>query len=248
MFDSDNECCANEHLELNIFDSLPCIDDIPNNHFINIFHPQFPSNEDDIVAFGGDMSPSRLLAAYSSGVFPMPLEGILLWWSFFPRLIIFPEKAHFSKSLLKKINKKNYEVKIDTNFRAVIEHCRSIPRPYGWITDEIIDAYTKLHNLGFAHSFEVYQNNELVGGLYGVSIGKMFAGESMFHLQNDTSKIAFFYLIRFAQQNKIHFIDCQQNSQHFRQWGGQLFDKNSFKTILQTAIAEDSIVGKWNLL
>ena len=116
MFDSDNDCCTNEELLVNLFDTLPCIDDVPENHFINIFHPQFPSNEEGIVAFGGDMSTSRLLAAYASGVFPMPIEGILLWWSFFPRLIIFPEKAHFSKSLLQKINTKNYEVKIDTNF------------------------------------------------------------------------------------------------------------------------------------
>lgn len=248
MFDSDNDYCTNEELLVNLFDTLPCIDDVPENHFINIFHPQFPSNEEGIVAFGGDMSTSRLLAAYASGVFPMPIEGLLLWWSFFPRLIIFPEKAHFSKSLLQKINTKNYEVKIDTNFRSVIKYCQTIPRPYGWITDDVVEAYIQLHDLGFAHSFETYENNKLVGGLYGVSIGKMFAGESMFHLQNDTSKIAFFHLIRFAQQNNIHFIDCQQDSKHFRQWGGELFDKNTFKVILEKAIAEDSLIGKWNIL
>ena len=195
------------------------------------------SEEDGLLAVGGDLSPDRLLTAYSSGIFPWFNEGDpILWWSLNPRLLCFPDEAIFSKSLLQRIRRKEYQIKVDMAFQEVITHCASTYRPGQedgtWITNCVIDAYCKLHELGFAHSFETYKDGELVGGLYGVSIGTMFSGESMFHLQRDASKVAFYYLVQAAKKLDFAFIDCQQVTDHLQTLGAKPVNRTEFLELL----------------
>lgn len=144
----------------------------------------------DIVAVGGDLDPGTLLEAYRNGLFPMPLEptGVLAWWSPDPRGVIVPQDFHVSRTLRRSCRR--FEVRLDTAFDAVIDACADPSRPHGWITREIRDAYVRLHELGWAHSVETWQHGCLVGGVYGVAIGGLFAGESMFHRRTDASKVA----------------------------------------------------------
>ena len=198
----------------------------------------FPKPElaeaDGLLAVGGDLSPLRLLTAYSLGIFPWFNEdNPILWWSLDPREIT------FSKSLLKRIKRNEFDVKIDTDFRKVMEVCASIPRngqKGTWITPQIIDSYTQLHQMGYAHSFETYKENRLVGGLYGVSLGAMFSGESMFHLETDASKVAFYYLIQFAIKHHFHFIDCQQVTSHMLSMGGRAVARKEFLVLLDKSL------------
>lgn len=180
-------------------------------------HPFFPSaekaNKDGLLAFGGDLSAERLVVAYANGIFPWYNDDEpILWWSLDPRLVIRPGEMKVSKSLKHTIKSGKFECRIDTNFRSVMEHCANTPREGQngtWILDEMIEAYCNLHQRGLAHSFETYLDGELVGGLYGVSIGKIFCGESMFHTVTDASKVAFHYLHKFLQLNGFKLIDCQ---------------------------------------
>jgi leucyl/phenylalanyl-tRNA--protein transferase len=144
----------------------------------------------DIVAVGGDLEPDTLLEAYRNALFPMPLQptGVLAWWSPDPRGIILPKDFHVSRTLRRSCRR--FEVRVDTAFAAVIDACADPARPHGWITPEIRDAYVRLHELGWAHSVETWQHDCLVGGVYGVAIGGLFAGESMFHRRSDASKVA----------------------------------------------------------
>ena len=214
----------------------------------------FPNPNDaepeGVLAFGGDLSPERLLVAYSLGIFPWYNEDEpILWWSLDPRLICFPDEAKFSKSLMQQIRKKEFTISIDTNFRNVIENCAFVRRKQEngtWIRPEIIEAYCQLHELGFAHSFEVYKENKLVGGLYGVSIGGMFSGESMFHTQTNASKIAFYYLIQTAKQLQFDFIDCQQVTDHLQTLGAKPMPRTEFLDRLQKSIQKKTYRGKWN--
>jgi leucyl/phenylalanyl-tRNA--protein transferase len=204
----------------------------------------FPKPElaeaDGLLAVGGDLSPLRLLTAYSLGIFPWFNEdNPILWWSLDPRLLCFPREITFSKSLLKRIKRNEFDVKIDTDFRKVMEVCASIPRngqKGTWITPQIIDSYTQLHQMGYAHSFETYKENRLVGGLYGVSLGAMFSGESMFHLETDASKVAFYYLIQFAIKHHFHFIDCQQVTSHMLSMGGRAVARKEFLVLLDKSL------------
>jgi len=216
----------------------------------------FPKPEladpDGLLAIGGDLSPQRLLTAYSIGIFPWSSEGEpILWWSLPQRLILFPDKAKFSKSLLQRIKKQEFEIRVDTNFQKVIENCASVNRKNQkrgtWITSDMIDAYIHLHELGFAHSFETYKNNELVGGLYGLSLGKMFAGESMFYLQRDASKVAYYYLLQFALRHQFHFIDCQQVTSHMKSFGASVVKRRTFQKLLEKSLMFQTMIGKWEL-
>ncbi|MBO4737983.1 MAG: leucyl/phenylalanyl-tRNA--protein transferase [Bacteroidales bacterium] len=231
------------------------LDFLPPHLFVDIeaLPEEYFENWGDIVAFGGGLSVDRLLAAYTAGAYPMPYgenNGVesIIWCSPFPRLLVLPQNAKFSKSLLRRIRHQDFEVKVDTDFAQVIKNCQAMNREGGWINEKIIHAYQQLHDKGFAHSVETYKNGKLVGGLYGVSIGKMFAGESMFHYENDASKVAFYYLVQILLKFDFHFIDCQQVSPHFIEWGGTTFSKQAFFEKLNFALSFDSLQQKWTSL
>jgi leucyl/phenylalanyl-tRNA--protein transferase len=217
--------------------------------------PVFPSAEnatgEGIVAVGGDLSPERLLNAYASGIFPWYSDGEpILWWSPCPRMLLFPGELHVSKSM-KKIMQKDpswFQWTVDRHFREVIENCRTAPRkdqPGTWITKEMRDAYIHLHELGFGHSLEVWQGKQLVGGIYGLSLGRCFFGESMFSLVPNASKFAF---ITLAQQlNKMEFLmlDCQVPSAHLKTLGAREIPRSEFLELLKQGLQSRAWVGKW---
>ncbi|BCD59718.1 MULTISPECIES: leucyl/phenylalanyl-tRNA--protein transferase [unclassified Nitratiruptor] len=205
--------------------------------------PRFASPE-GIVAFGGDLSPNRVLQAYKRGIFPWYNEGDpILWWSPDPRLVLYPEDIKISRSLKKSLKK--FEVRFDQNFEAVIRNCKDI-RSETWILPEIIEVFCELHEMGFAHSVETYQNGELVGGLYGLSLGGAFFGESMFALVSDASKVALVHLTQFAQENGLDFIDCQIPSAHLKRLGAVEISRDQFLQELESALQKPGVFGKWN--
>ena len=207
------------------------------------------SNEDGLLAVGGDLSVERLLLAYSNGIFPWySKEPPILWWSPDPRMVLFPEKMKISKSLKSIINKNKFQVKFDVDFEKVIKCCADVRRKNEestWITDDMINAYVNLHLEGFAHSVEAYYNGELVGGLYGVSLGKAFFGESMFHYMNDASKVALYLLVEKLKSLKFEFIDVQQDTKHLKSLGAELISRKVFLSILQKSLKHETIRGKW---
>jgi leucyl/phenylalanyl-tRNA--protein transferase len=172
----------------------------------------------------------------------------ILWWCPDPRLVLFPEKFKISKSLRHTIKQKKYIVKIDDNFEKVIENCALSKRKGQegtWITDEMKEAFIQLFKEGYAHSFETYYNNELVGGLYGVSLGRTFFGESMFYKMTDASKVALYYLVERLKKWKFHFIDAQQSTQHMKMLGAEEISRDEFLRILKVSLKESTIKGKW---
>lgn len=193
-----------------------------------------------LLAIGGDLSSERLLTAYRSGIFPWFTQGEpVLWWSPNPRMVLLPKDFKVSKSLAKRLNKNNYEVKFNTQFRQVIEACADANRPDQdgtWITSDIIDAYCELHQLGYAHSAETWIDNTLVGGLYGVLINKMFYGESMFHHVRDASKIAFAHMVDYLRSKEIRMIDCQMSTKHLASLGAKEIHRTEFMTKLNELI------------
>ena len=213
------------------------------------FPPADRANADGLLAFGGDLSPQRLIVAYANGIFPWYNEDEpILWWSLDPRLVIRPGEMKVSKSLRHTLKSGKFEVRIDTSFREVMLHCADTPREGQdgtWIQDEMVDAYTHLHELGYAHSFETYLNEELVGGLYGLAIGKAFFGESMFHTVTDASKVAFYHLHQFLKNNGFKLIDCQQETSHLKSLGAYPIPRSEFLEELKTLTREASLVGSW---
>lgn len=215
---------------------------------------QFPdpntANEDGLLAVGGSLEPEYLIAAYSQGIFPwFDEDSPILWWSPDPRMVLFPQEFKLSHSLRQIIRQKRFEVRIDTAFREVIEACSRTPRPGQegtWITPEMIDAYTQLHELGLAHSFETYREGKLTGGLYGVSLGRCFFGESMFHTESNTSKVAFYELVQFALRNQFELIDAQQETAHLKSLGARSIPRAEFLKLLKHAIKSPTLQGKWN--
>ena len=213
----------------------------------------FPSAElaekDGLLAIGGDLSPLRLLNAYANGIFPWYNEDEpILWWSLDPRLIIRPGEMKVSKSLRHTLNTGKFEVRIDTRFKAVMQHCANTPREGQdgtWISKDILEAYCKLHELGFAHSFETYLNDELVGGLYGIAIGKAFFGESIFHNVSDASKVAFYHLHQFLKAHGFKLIDCQQETPHLKSLGAYAIPRHDFLIELEDLVTEPSLIGNW---
>lgn len=206
----------------------------------------FPSPElaltepDGLLAIGGDLSTERLLQAYQQGIFPWFAEEPILWWSPNPRAILLLSDFHVSHSLQKILNKQDFEIQFDTDFRAVIEACAA-PRTYlkkseqeqeqeqgTWITSTMIEAYCTLHDLGYAHSVEVYRSGALIGGLYGISMGRNFAAESMFSLQPNASKIALYSLVQKLQPWGFEFIDCQVLSPHLETLGVSTLPRSAF--------------------
>ena len=213
----------------------------------------FPSaelaEEDGLLAIGGDFAPLRLLTAYANGIFPWYSEGEpIMWWSLDPRLVIRPGEMRVSHSLRHTLRSGRFEVRIDNNFRSVMRHCADTPREGQdgtWIMDEMVEAYCLLHEMGFAHSFETYESGQLVGGLYGIAIGKAFFGESMFHTVNNASKVAFYHLHQFLQRNGFHLIDCQQETPHLVSLGAYPIPRHDFLVELEELVTEPSLAGKW---
>ncbi len=207
------------------------------------------ATEEGLVAVGGDLKPERLLEAYSKGIFPWYSEGQpILWFSPDPRMVLYPAKFKCSKSLQRVIQSKRFEVRIDTAFERVIKACSSVPRPGQdgtWITPDMIDAYIKMHRLGYAHSFETYRAGELVGGLYGISLGAAFFGESMFHKTPDASKLALSELVNFARKQGFDFIDAQTPTSHLQSLGAEVVERKRFLEELEISLNQQTKIGKW---
>lgn len=213
-------------------------------------HPELASDE-GILAVGGDLSPERLLVAYQMGIFPWFNEGDpLLWWSPDPRFVLFPDELKVSKSMRPYFNQHKFRVTVDQRFETIMQACRMIPRRGqdvgSWITHDMIKAYHKLHEMGFAHSIEVWQEHELVGGLYGISIGKCFFGESMFALESNASKFGFIWLVRSLKEKGFWIIDCQQATRHLGSLGAKPIPRREFLDILSKNRAEANMVGSWS--
>ena len=206
------------------------------------------ANEDGIVAWGGDLNPSRLIYAYQSGIFPWYSNGDpIIWWSTNPRLIMELDDFKVSRSLKKSIKKFNY--KFDSNFIEVMRSCRDVSRDDQngtWIQDDIITAYTELYNMGVAHSVESYYDDKLVGGLYGIIVGKVFCGESMFSLVNDASKSAYAVLIKHLQEWGYDFIDCQVPTDHLKRLGAKEVTRDYFLDRLNR-VSMDNIEHFWKI-
>ena len=189
-----------------------------------------------LLAAGGDLSPARLLTAYRSGIFPWYETGQpLLWWSPDPRAVLLPGELRISRSLRKRLRRNEFQVFVDRDFRQVIEACAA-PRSYEqgtWITTEMTEAYCELHAQGHAHSIECYQDGTLVGGLYGIGIGNMFFGESMFHRVTDASKVAFVHLARIVFDAGGPMIDCQLENEHLMSLGCELIPRTTFLSHLE---------------
>ncbi len=202
-------------------------------------NPRFACDE-GILAYGGDLTPTRLISAYANGIFPWyNSDEPILWWSPNPRLIMELEEFKVSKSLLKTIKSNKFEVRFNTNFTQVMHECKNIYRSTQdgtWLQDELIDAYTTLHNLGYAHSFESYYNNELVGGGYGLAIGDMFCGESMFAKKSDASKVALYYLVQRLKQKGFSLLDCQTPTSHLQSLGAKCISRDEFLNRLSCSI------------
>ena len=195
------------------------------------------TNPDGLLAVGGCLSPQRLVNAYQHGIFPWFSAGEpILWWSPNPRLVLFPEQLKVSRSLRKTQRKNIFTLKIDSNFSGVIQACAKTLRQHEqgtWITDEMQQAYQVLHQQGVAHSVEAWCDNQLVGGLYGIAIGQIFFGESMFHHQTDASKIAFSFLVEQLSQWGYQLIDCQVHSEHLVSLGALEINRHDFLVYLQ---------------
>ena len=192
-----------------------------------------------LLAAGGDLSPARLLAAYERGIFPWYSPGQpVLWWSPDPREVLFPEEFRCSRSLGKTIRNGGFESVVDRDFAAVIDSCAA-PRAHSlgtWITHEMRNAYIHLHKLEYAHSIEVYRNQVLVGGLYGVRLGSVFFGESMFSRERDASKVALAHLVDLCRHNAIAVIDCQLPTRHLESLGARAIARAQFQSLLREHI------------
>jgi leucyl/phenylalanyl-tRNA--protein transferase len=203
---------------------------------------------DGLLAAGGDLSPPRLLAAYKRGIFPWYSSGQpILWWCPDPRAVLLPGDFKTSRSLAKTIRNKGFETRIDTSFQEVIRACgSSAVRPGGtWLSVEMRAAYTQLHSLGFAHSFETWLEGKLVGGLYGVALGQVFFGESMFSLERDASKVAMARLCNELVTRGFYMIDCQMATPHLLSLGAQLIPRTQFITQLAAHVGRSTAAERW---
>lgn len=205
---------------------------------------------DGLLALGGDLSPTRLLNAYRQGIFPWYSDGQpILWWSPDPRSILVPDHLHVSRSLRKALRKAPYRITLDQAFDQVIQAC-SEPRDYAdgtWITAEMLAAYRQLHEIGYAHSVEAWHDNTLVGGLYGLALGRAFFGESMFSRATDASKIAFVHLARQLQNWGFGIIDCQVQSSHLGRFGATNIPRESFLELLDRNCDRKPVPSPWQL-
>jgi leucyl/phenylalanyl-tRNA---protein transferase len=205
---------------------------------------------DGLLAIGGDLTPSRIMVAYRQGIFPWYSEDQpILWWSPSQRLVLFPECLKISRSLAKTLRQNKFTVTMDQNFAQVIQECAG-PRhhqPGTWITEDIKIAYGQLHHYYFAHSVETWYQGQLVGGLYGVSLGKVFFGESMFSKMSDASKVALVYLVQQLQRWGYELIDCQVHTQHLQKLGAVEIPRQHYRTLLDRLSDQMGKTGIWQL-
>jgi leucyl/phenylalanyl-tRNA--protein transferase len=196
-----------------------------------------PVDDTGLVAVGADLQPGTLLAAYRAGLFPMPLDGRrIAWFSPDPRGIVPLDGLRISRSLRRSV--RDFDVTIDTRFRDVMQRCADPSRDGGWITPEFVDAYTELHRLGWAHSVEAFRDGELVGGLYGVRINGLFAGESMFHAAPDASKVALVHLVRWLVATGATLLDVQWTTPHLVSLGAIDVSRAEYLTLVADAVAQ----------
>ena len=201
-----------------------------------------------LLCAGGDLSARRIVEAYSQGIFPWYSEGDpILWWSPDPRMVIFPEELKVSRSLRKSVARGAYETRVDTAFREVIEACAAPRDGQGgtWIVPEMVEAYVRLHELGFAHSVESWRDGLLVGGLYGMALGKAFFGESMFARAHDASKVALVRLVERLRAGGFRVIDCQQATAHLASLGAREIPRKAFAQLVQESIQYPPTGQRW---
>ncbi|MCG8587740.1 MAG: leucyl/phenylalanyl-tRNA--protein transferase [Proteobacteria bacterium] len=214
-----------------------------------LFPPPSEAEPEGLLAVGGDLSPERLLEAYARGIFPWFDELPILWFSPDPRYVLRPEDARVGRSLRRALARAPFDIAFDRDFESVVRACAETPRPEQegtWITPDMVAAYTELHRRGFAHCVSAYAGGELVGGLYGVSLGAAFFGESMFAHQPDASKIAFVYLCRQLVTWGFHFVDCQVETPHLVRFGAEPWPRPRFLDALERALAEPTRRGSWS--
>lgn len=213
----------------------------------------FPSpelaREDGLLAVGGDLSEKRLLLAYRTGIFPWFSDGDpIIWWSPDPRLVLFPTEIKVSKRFQRVLRQDIFHVTMDTAFEQVIRSCSQIRRkgdPGTWIVPEMIDAYCRLHAAGYAHSVEAWRDGVLAGGLYGISLGRCFFGESMFSRVSNASKVAFVRMVDHLNRLSFPLIDCQVRTEHLMRFGARMISRRRFLNLLAHSLSEPTIRGKW---
>jgi leucyl/phenylalanyl-tRNA---protein transferase len=220
-----------------------------NRHEVR-FPPVDQASPEGLLAVGGDLRPERLLEAYRQGIFPWYNDDQpILWWSPDPRAVLFPNKLHVSRSLKRSLRSTRFTSTLDTSFRTVMEQCagprRQYPEGGTWITEDMLNAYTTLHELGYAHSVETWRDSRLVGGLYGVALGGAFFAESMFTQVDDASKVALVRLVRQLHAWGFRLIDCQQSSPHVRRFGAEEIPRSGFITYLNQALTLPDRRGRW---
>jgi leucyl/phenylalanyl-tRNA--protein transferase len=217
-----------------------------------VFPPPRLASPEGLLAVGGDLSPARLLLAYRSGIFPWYSDDEpILWWSPDPRLVLYPSEFHASQSLLKTIRRGEFAVSLDRAFEQVIRECGRVRRDTGegtWIVPEMIDAYCGLHDAGFAHSVEAWQGDRLAGGLYGVSIGRCFFGESMFARASNASKVALAALVAYLKAEHFGLIDCQVTTGHLQRMGAREIPRSLYLEQLQQYLQLPARTGIWIML
>lgn len=219
---------------------MKLLDKIRKIYLLDDYEYDFPTLDmmkDDLVAVGGDFHPERLIKGYESGLFPWFIDkyNYIHWFSPVRRMVLYPEEFKVSKSLKRTLKNKGFEVRSNENFEQVIKNCAKIKRKHEddtWIDQNFINAYSNLHALGYAHSIETHLDGKLVGGLYGVLIGDIFCGESMFAYERDASKVAFYYLCEQAKQNDIKMIDCQVYNDHLASLGAYEISREEYFNIL----------------
>ncbi len=214
------------------------------------FPPLEEATPEGIVAVGGNLSPGMLLSAYRQGIFPWFSEDEepILWWSPDPRYVLFVDELSVPRRLTRSLKKEPFEITFDTAFDAVIRSCATVSRPKEmgtWITEEMFRAYTRLHELGYAHSVEAWRDGELAGGLYGVCLGGVFYGESMFHRETNASKAAFVALVRGLEAQGIRLIDCQMETPLLASFGARYIPREEFAGHLIVLLAEETRRGSW---
>lgn len=214
-----------------------------------VFPPPHLATKEGLLAIGGDLSRKRLLLAYQMGIFPWYSKGDpILWWSTDPRLVLYPDEFHTSRSLKRIIRKQIFKITMDNVFDRVIFACANSPRKTGtgtWIRPEMIEAYCDLFNAGYAHSVEAWYEENLVGGLYGVSIGGCFFGESMFSNKSNASKVCLAYLAIFLRNHSFDLLDCQVKTDHLVSLGAREIPRKDFLKQLYKSLRRKTFKGKW---
>lgn len=201
-----------------------------------VFPPVDQAEPDGLLAIGGDLRAERLLAAYRQGIFPWYEGDHILWWCPDPRFVLFPEHLNISRSMRQLIKKNHFDFTINKDFEGVINQCKTIGRKGQqgtWITGDVLRAYIDLHNMGYAHSAETWLNGRLVGGLYGIRLGNIFFGESMFSTESNASKFAFIKYIEQLKQEELKLIDCQVYTEHLESLGAEMISRGEFMQLLE---------------